>query len=90
MKEEYWKHQVDIITALENKCEKIVSLKIDDHSMIIVTPILDESVLQCLDHICKKCDLCYLYKPHTIEGIQRKHKNTKPGVLWKFWIKQRV
>jgi len=92
VKREYWETQVKIIELLEERCETIRYLKIDDNGMSIMTPLIDEDILPCLDKLCEEKNLCYNYKPHTLhtkkaKGGQHKYnRKFTPGVLWKFMV----
>lgn len=88
MDREYWQTQVSIIDILTEDCGGIIALNIDDVSMRIITPFVDEDVIPCIDELCASKDLCYVYTPHTLakkrngklSGVER------PAVMWKFLL----
>ena len=90
MRREYWNAQTQIINLLRDNCGQILTLNIDDESMTIITPFIDEEIIPDLRKICAD-KLCYVYKPHTIDTrvqtkYQKKRGSIKPSVLWKFFV----
>lgn len=94
MNHDYWQTQVLLIDLLRNECGGVIALKIDDDSMTVTTPLIDEDILPCVDKLCEEKELCYLFKPHTINSEsntkcgKKYQKKKRPGVLWKFMVKE--